>query len=318
MNNPTNISKGRIPLVSIILPVWNPRPDWLAAAIDSAFKESRCQIELILVDDGSDQSANVWLSSRDAQRICLIQVPHNGVGRARNIALAHCKGEYVRFLDGDDLILPESTSALLELAQGDANVVTYGSTVLCDPFLQQQGIVRSRLRGSIHLQTALGRFSSTIPALLIPRQLAVQVGFDEKLVVQGDWDFVLRLSEVVGFRGTTRSVYIYRRHEDSHSSGGAARREAMRSTVRIIRGYLERHPEIRGTWAERRIRAYAQFLIAKFRNPQSTLLNQRFLKAAMADPVRGVLIAGRRAAATGIRTARRMVSTIRISVSKMA
>jgi glycosyltransferase involved in cell wall biosynthesis len=296
-------------LVSIILPVWNPRSDWLAEAIASAFNESHCQIEIVLVDDGSDEPPDVWLSPQDAKRVHLIRTPHRGVNHAQNVALKHCRGEFVRFLGGDDVILPESTSKLLELTSGDHDVVSYGSTVICDPHLQPRGILRSRLHGHIHLQTALGYFTSTIAAMLIPRQVAIQVGgFNERLIVQGDWDFVLRLSEVTEFRGTPESVYLYRRHEKSLSSGRVARREAIRSTVRIIKGYLARHPELHGTRAERRLRAYAQFLIAKLENPQFPMRSRRFWKAAAVDPIRAGVVAGSRILAICLRRVKALMS----------
>jgi glycosyltransferase involved in cell wall biosynthesis len=305
--------KERMPLVSIILPVWNPRPDWLAEAIESAFHESGCHIEVILVDDGSRELPDGWLSQQDAARVQLIRIPHHGVGRARNIALGHCNGEFIRFLDGDDLFVPESTSMLLGLMQGKPNVVTYGSTILCDQSLQYRGKLHSSLRGTIHRQTVQGRFECTIPAMLIPRHVATQVGFDERLIVQGDWDFVLRVSEVIDFHGIAQPVYLYRRHENSLSSGGAAQREAVRSTVLIVKGYLERHPEILGTRAERQIRAYAQFLIAKLRNPQFPMRSSMFWKSIAADPIRGTAITVRRTAALGVRLVKKFLSSLRMT-----
>ena len=134
-------------LVSIILPVWNPNPDWLKMAIDSAFNESRCRIELLLVDDGSKKSPETWLSTQNATRVRVIRIPHRGVAYARNMGLNYSRGEFIRFLDGDDLFLPESTSMLLNLANGDRCVVTYGSTIVCDPHLQPSATIRSRLDG---------------------------------------------------------------------------------------------------------------------------------------------------------------------------
>jgi glycosyltransferase involved in cell wall biosynthesis len=298
-------------LVSVIMPVWNPRSDWLAAAIDSAFHESRCQIELMLVDDGSDDPPEAWLSPGDAERVHLIRGPHRGVGHARNLALDRCSGEFVRFLDADDIILPDSTSTLLDLTEGAPNVAAYGSTLICDPCLRPQGVLRSRLRGSVHFPTAIGRFRCTLPAMVIPRQSAVQVGgFDDRLIVQGDWDFVLRASESLDFRGTTEPVYLYRRHKKSLTSSAAARREAVRSTVLIIKGYLARHPELQGTRAEVRVRAYAQFLIAKLRNPECPMCGRSFWKATAVDPIRGLPIAVSRTAAVGARTIRALISRI--------
>lgn len=305
------MSEESRPFVSIILPVWNPRSDWLAEAIASAFQEKLCRIEMILVDDGSKEPPEAWLSPQDATRVKVVRVPHRGVGHARNVALEHCNGDCIRFLDADDLFLPDSTSLLLDLTKGKSNIVTYGATAVCNEILQVRGSVRSRLQGSIHTLTALGRFECTIPAMLIPRTIATQVGFDERLMVQGDWDFVLRVSEVADFCGTQQPVYLYRRHEGSLSSGRAARREAVRTTAMIVKGYLKRHPEIRGTQVESQIRAYAQFMIAKLRHPQFPMRSRLFWKATAIDPIRGAVIAGTRTAALGVRTVKGMISSLR-------
>jgi glycosyltransferase involved in cell wall biosynthesis len=280
------------PLVSIILPVWNPKPLWLNAAIDSAFHEGRCRIELILVDDGSDQPPDVWLSAHNIERVHVTSIRHSGVSRARNVGLELCNGDFIRFLDADDVILRESTSALLDLGGGHADIVPYGSTILCNTQLTPIAPIRSRLNGCIHLQTALGHFHCTLPALLIPRKVISQSHkFDERMIVQGDWDFVLRLSESAEFRSTQHPVYLYRRHEQSLTASGERKREATESTVLIIKGYLKRHPELRGTRAERHVRAYAQFLISKFDNPGSSLRTSRFWRAVASDPIRGAIIA---------------------------
>jgi glycosyltransferase involved in cell wall biosynthesis len=296
-------------LVSIIVPVWNPRPDWLTVAIDSAFNESGCRIELLLVDDGSKESPETWLSAQNAKRVNVIRIPHRGVGYARNVGLNHSRGDFIRFLDGDDVFLPESTSILLDLVHGDRSVVAYGSTVVCDPYLQPGAIIRSRLSGRIHLQTALGRFESTLPAMLVPRRIAIEVGgFDERLIVQGDWDFVLRVSEVADFRGTRQPVYLYRRNEGSLTWSRTSQREAVRSTILIIKGYLARHPEIHGTRAERLVRAYTHFQIAKLKKPGVQLHSRRFWKAAAVDPVRGLGILSSRMVAACMRGAKSLVS----------
>lgn len=289
-----------LPLVSIVLPVWNPQPEWLAEAIDSAFYESGCQIEVVLVDDGSDLPPDAWLSPHDADRVRLFRTPHHGVSHARNVALEHCRGEFIRFLDGDDVILPESTSTLLKLAYGDQNVITYGSTILCDSNLRLRGSLRSQLQGRIYLHTALGRFRSMFQAMLIPHKLAVEVGgFNERLIVYGDWDFVLRLSEVADFRGTQEPVYLLRQHEGSLSSGRLGYRKAVRSTAIIIKGFLSRHPELQGTRVERKLRAHAQFKFATLLYPDFPMRSSRYWKATAVDPARGLVIAGKRMVALG-------------------
>lgn len=303
-----------VPLVSIVLPVWNPQPEWVNAAVDSAFHESLCRIELVLVDDGSDRRPETWLSEQNARRTRIIATTHQGVVHARNTGLSHCSGDFIRFLDGDDLILPESTSALVVAASEKGSLVTYGSTVLTDSQLRKSGLIRSRLQGWIHLQTALGRFDCTLPALLIPRGIVERVGgFDERLVIQEDWDFVLRVSEAAEFRGIERPVYVYRRNESS-STYRAARRHAVRSTAIIIKGYLARQPQLHGTRSARKLRAYAQFLIARLMDPAVPMRTRRFWRATAADPVRGMIIAAARVAALSRIGARAISRVARLGV----
>jgi glycosyltransferase involved in cell wall biosynthesis len=286
------------PLVSIVLPVWNPKPEWINAAVESAFHESCCRIELVLVDDGSDEPPHVWLSPENLERTRVIRIPHMGVNHAQNVGIEHCRGDFIRFLGGDDVFLPDSTSDLIKVIGNDHSAVAYGSTILCDTNLNPYKTIRTRLNGRIHLQTALGRFESTIPALLIPHKVAKQIGgFDERFIVMGDWDFVLRLTEVAEFRGTQNPVYLYRRHEKSLTGRGDKRHEAIKSTIYTIRGYLNRHPELINTRSERLVRAHAQFLIAKFWNSGNLLRSTRFWKAATIDPARGTAIALTRIAA---------------------
>jgi glycosyltransferase involved in cell wall biosynthesis len=275
------------PLVSVVVPARNPEPEWLKAAIASAFQETDCRIEVVLVDDGS----HVPLTSRsglfDGLNVRIHRIPHGGVSRARNAGIDLCAGDFVRFLDADDAFLPGSTSHLLTLRHGRGPRLTYGSTLLCDPHLVPTGREVSNLHGWVHTAVALGRFRVIMPAILFPREVLEQVGgFDPDLVIQQDWDFVLRAAELAPVTGTRTPVYLYRRHANSSTAHPNARRHATRSTVKIIRSYMDRHPELVGTRAERRIRAYAQFLIAQFRGPEFPVRSQRFRRALLADPIR--------------------------------
>lgn len=306
---------GQLPLVTVIMPVWNPRRDWLAQAVASAFQESGCQIELIMVDDGSDVPVSEWLAPADAARIRLIRIPHSGVSRARNVALQHSRGQFVRFLDSDDVSVSESTSLLLTLARTEPATIAYGSTIVCDSCLQPQGAMRSKLSGRIHWQVAAGHFHSMMQALLIPRHLALQGdGFDERLIVQSDWDFVLRIGEMADIRGTKEPVYMYRQHEASLTGARTPHENAARSTAIIIRGYLKRHPELRGTREERKVRAYAHFLITKFTFPIRSVFSAQFWRAVALDPVRGAWIAGTRLRAFGQYTVKMAAARVRQTV----
>jgi glycosyltransferase involved in cell wall biosynthesis len=96
------------PKVSIILPVFNG-DRYLAEAIESVLAQSFSSYELIAVNDGStDKSAEILsrYASQDPERIFVLQHPkgiNRGVAASRNLALRHARGEYIAFLDQDDM-----------------------------------------------------------------------------------------------------------------------------------------------------------------------------------------------------------------------
>src|SRR6476646_4858301 len=93
---------------SIVIPCYNGER-WLADAIQSCLAQTARDLEVIVVDDGStDNSREV--ATREAMadaRVKVITQENQGVGAARNAGLAMAAGEYVNFLDADDLLEPE-------------------------------------------------------------------------------------------------------------------------------------------------------------------------------------------------------------------
>lgn len=101
------------PKASIIIPFFN-REEFLAAAIESVIAQTEEDWELLLVDDGStDQSGQIAknFANKEQERIKLVNHPdrtNKGASAARNLGLEHAKGQYVTFLDSDDVLYPDS------------------------------------------------------------------------------------------------------------------------------------------------------------------------------------------------------------------
>jgi len=94
--------------VSVIIATYN-RADYVRQAVDSVLAQSLRDFELIVVDDGSTDGTAAVLAEYGA-RIRVIATPNRGAARARNAGLAAATGEYVAFLDSDDLSDPERLS----------------------------------------------------------------------------------------------------------------------------------------------------------------------------------------------------------------
>lgn len=120
--------------VSIILPSFR-QPQFLGRAIESCLTQDHADLEIIVVDDRSRDASlglAVSWSYRDS-RVKVIEAAENGgLGKARNIGIAHAEGDYLCFLDSDDYLLPGSLTVRLDaipqaLAEhGDALAGVYG------------------------------------------------------------------------------------------------------------------------------------------------------------------------------------------------
>ena len=124
----------RIPvrgLVSVIIPVYN-RPEMLAEATESVFAQTYLQIEIVIVDDGSSDST--WASAQTlaAARpdvVRAVRQDNAGPGAARNLGLAWARGEFIQFLDSDDLLEPMKFELQVQALRENLNAgVAYGLT----------------------------------------------------------------------------------------------------------------------------------------------------------------------------------------------
>jgi GT2 family glycosyltransferase/glycosyltransferase involved in cell wall biosynthesis len=104
------------PWVSVVVPCYNSPPDHLRACIDSVLAQSHRSFELIVVDDASPQQAHhPLLEQFEREGICVVRATRNGgISRASNLGATRARGEWLLFLDHDDLLDPGALAALAE------------------------------------------------------------------------------------------------------------------------------------------------------------------------------------------------------------
>ena len=113
-------------LISVIVPVYNVE-DYLKEAIESVMKQSYKNIEIILIDDGSKDNSGIICDeyAKKDDRIKVIHQENKGLSGARNTGLANANGEYIMFLDSDDLFVEESCEKMLKyIEETNADFVT--------------------------------------------------------------------------------------------------------------------------------------------------------------------------------------------------
>jgi glycosyltransferase involved in cell wall biosynthesis len=111
-----------VPAVSLVVPVFNKAP-YLAQTLESTLAQSLRDIEVVCVDDGStDGSLQILqqFAERDPRVRVLVNERNMGAGKSRNSGLHQARGKYVRFIDADDLVPPDTLSTLYRLIVDDA------------------------------------------------------------------------------------------------------------------------------------------------------------------------------------------------------
>lgn len=99
-------------LVSIIVPTYNAAP-YIENCIASLQAQDYGNIEIIVVDDGSNDGTPKKAENINDSRIRVLRLPHAGVSRARNAGIEAANGEYIIFIDGDDMVEPHHVSTLV-------------------------------------------------------------------------------------------------------------------------------------------------------------------------------------------------------------
>lgn len=277
------MSGSENPLVSLVMPVWRPRREWLLQAVESASAQRGCPLELIVVDDGNQQPVAELLQDVRSRALRVVRIEHGGPSLARNAGIEAARGRLIRFVDADDVYEPDSTARLARLS-GDGAAIAYGRTVFCDQDLRPVWTMSSRREGHVAADAVLGRFAVRIQSLLFPTSVIEAAGpWDPSFPVCHDLEFIIRALERARVRSDPAVATYYRKHGASVSSDIARGDDDIR---RVIERYFERHPEHRGTALERRATAWRHAVAARARTtrgmPRSAL--RRLVQSLALDP----------------------------------
>src|SRR2546427_8336356 len=101
------------PLVSILIPAFDAQ-DWVADTITSAVRQTWPRKEIIVVDDGSRDHTLSIARQFAAKEVSVVTQANEGPSAARNRALSICQGDYIQWLDADDLLAPDKTAMQME------------------------------------------------------------------------------------------------------------------------------------------------------------------------------------------------------------
>lgn len=248
------------PLVSVVIPAYN-RADKIEASIRSVQAQSYSNWEIIVSDDGSiDTTRDVVRKMIIADnRVRLITREKNaGAQAARNAGVRESKGEWIAFLDSDDLWLPDSLERRLNIALRENVPVVHSNAYILHPGKEKELYRVSPLSGWVHNKVLCGE-GPMFPCLLIKKSALEKIGLlDESIVSYQEWDTAIRLAKLFpfGFEPEPTFIYDYRtQNAISRDSNRAGRgyemivRKHMRDIIKFA-GYeaLWYHMDIAAEW----------------------------------------------------------------------
>lgn len=232
------------PLVSIVIPAYNAG-NFIAETLDSVTRQTWPWIEVFVVDDGSSDHTVKVARTYESERLTVVEQKNRGACKARNLGMAMSKGEYLQFLDADDVLSPDKIENQVLILQKNPGYLGVSPTVHFmngDDYLSMEPREESMwihdtddpVDFLVRLYGGYGqRWMVQTSAWLTPAPIAREIGpWNESLLLDQDGEYFARA--VLASKGirTTGGINYYRRFTlGSNISAKANKIENLQSAL---------------------------------------------------------------------------------------
>lgn len=219
--------------VSVIIPIYNAEKT-IVETVQSVQKQTFTNFEIIAINDGSTDSTLSLLEAIDDERLKVFTCENGGVSRARNRGISLASGEFIAFLDSDDLWLPDKLECQLEVLRASPEAgLAYSWVDFVDMqgnFLYSQPPIFHE--GNVYPQLLVKNFLTCGSTPLIRKEAIDSTGeFDPSLQPSEDWDYYLRIASNWHFKLVQKYQVLYRTSPRSLSSNIEAMERAQLQTI---------------------------------------------------------------------------------------
>jgi len=222
-----------MPLISVIIPAYNAAGT-IKATVESVLKQTLTDFEIVLINDGSKDNTLEVLNQIQDYRLKVFSYTNSGPQKSRNRGIAIATGEYVAFLDADDLWTPDKLADQYQALQSHPEAaVAYSWTNFVEPDgkLFRRGSYISAT-GDVYARLLLVDFIESGSNPLILKQAIETVGFlDESLLGGQDWDLWLRLAARYHFAVVPKAQILHKVIPGSWSSNVERQEKGFRQVL---------------------------------------------------------------------------------------
>lgn len=208
------------PLISVIIPVFNGERTVLET-VQSVLQQTFTHFELIIINDGSSDRTLELLDTVEDQRVHVFSYENGGLPVARNRGIERAQGQYITFIDADDLWTPTKLADQLAALQKNPDAgLAYSWTLTMD---DQTGALHPgkfvSFEGDVYGQMLLSNFIASGSNAMLTTDAIRSVGeFDAALTSCEDWDYWLRVAAKWPFAVVTKPQILYRQSSGAMSS----------------------------------------------------------------------------------------------------
>jgi glycosyltransferase involved in cell wall biosynthesis len=265
------------PEVTVIIPTSNRWQLLSSCALPSALGQKDVYHEVIVVDDGSTDETQARLGELEHPRLRVLRHDTQlGVSRARNTGIAAARGEWIAFLDDDDLWSPHKLRTQIDAGVSAEAGFVYSGAVAVDERRRLVGVLPLPEPDVLEDELLRGAAIPSGPSNVLARTAAVREagGFDEEMSHSADWDMWIRLAQVA--HATSCKEVLVARVEHSRRMLFRDRPDVEKEVERLLRKHSPGRRLDRGglnQWlalehyaAGYRVRASALFLRAAVRH----------------------------------------------------
>jgi glycosyltransferase involved in cell wall biosynthesis len=224
-----------MPLVSVIIPAYNAMK-YLPQTLGTVLNQTFTDFEVLIINDGSSDNIITWGNSITDSRIKLISQTNQGVSVARNTGITQAQGEYIAFLDADDMWRPTKLEKQVQYLNNYPSVgLVYNWTEFTDEQGKPTGVkVISHMEGNVWEEMLINDKISNGSSTMIRRICFDKAGlFDSNLTILEDRDMWLRIATYYPFGLIKEPLTLYRRH----SSNATKNRD---NTLKCMRYFFEK------------------------------------------------------------------------------
>ena len=198
--------------LTILMPVFNTKEEYLKEAIESILNQTFKNFELLIINDGSTNNAEEVILSYNDTRIRYISQENKGISYTRNKGIELANGEYIAFMDSDDISLPTRLEKQVNFLAKNPKVSIVGTWL--ETFPKKQLIKMPKTPKVIDF---LVKSSMNQATVMFKKNdfLTYNLKYNENLETAEDYELWTRAIKVLNFANIQEKLYRYRFHEEN-------------------------------------------------------------------------------------------------------